>query len=158
MSFGQGSKLAKQAAWQLCQGDGTGDPSGPRGGQRQQDGGVADKEMFGHKEGPSVPAGKPESWGVWHTELPNSFQMQLPGQHCRLLCVSMRSRAPGLRCLPVGGQVEGQRDNENTNLFYGLNVVLGVLIDIENMRSLERCVGVGGKLNLCLKASHSLPF
>lgn len=75
----------------------------------------------------------------------------------------MRSRAPGSRCLPVGAETEGQRDSENTNVFYGLNVALGALtgperqvnhpmfcpgaMDIENLRSVEGCVGGGGKLN-----------
>lgn len=64
------------------------------------------------RPGVPLPAVKPEPWGVWHTELPSFFQMQLPGQHCGLLCVSMRIGAPGPRCLHAEAEVEGQRDNE----------------------------------------------
>ena len=55
--------------------------------------------------------GQTEPWGDWHVELPSSFQIQFPGQYCGLLCVSLRSRAPGPRCQGAGAEVEAQRDN-----------------------------------------------
>lgn len=64
------------------------------------------------RPGVPLPAVKPEPWGAWHTELPSSFQMQLPGQHCGLLCVPMRTGAPGPGCLHAEAEAEGQRDNE----------------------------------------------
>lgn len=64
------------------------------------------------RPGVPLPAVKPEPWGVWHTELLSSFPMQLPGQHCGLLCVPMRIGAPAPGCLRAEAEVEGQRDDE----------------------------------------------
>ena len=65
--LGPGSQLGYQAAcvpwlpaWQPCQGDGSGDPSSPGEASRPQDKGEAEGEMFGHKEGPGVPAESPD--------------------------------------------------------------------------------------------------
>lgn len=65
--------------------------------------------MFGHRADSGVPAGRPELWAVWHTELLIPFQTQLPGQHCGLLCASMRSKAWGPRCPCAAAQVASQK-------------------------------------------------
>lgn len=73
---------------------------------RQQDGGGEQTGRCLGTRHPSVPAGKSEPWGVWHSELPSSFQMQLPGQHCGFLCASEK-QGPTLRGLCFGAEVEG---------------------------------------------------
>lgn len=70
--------------------------------------GGADMEMFGHRQATVCQLGS-QSPGV--SELLRPFQRRPPGQYCGLLCVSVRSRALGSRCLSVGTEVEGQRDN-----------------------------------------------
>lgn len=97
-------------------------PAGSRMEEREAEG------MFGHKAGSRKPAGRPELWGVWHTEVFICFQTQLPGQHCGLLCVPMRSEAWGSRCLcAAGAEVESQKDNENlTSLHIPARVRLGL--------------------------------
>ena len=115
--LGPGSQLGYQAtyvpwlpAWQPCQGDGSGDPSSPgeasrtKGNQRGKCSGTRWVLVCQLKS-------QTEPWGDWHVELPSSFQIQFPGQHCGLLCVSLRSRASGPRCQGVEAEVEAQSDN-----------------------------------------------
>lgn len=144
-----------------CQEDGSGGPSSLREASRQQDRGGSREGTVQAQAGPSVPAGRPEPWGVWHAESPGSFQTQLPGQHCGLLCVSTRSRAPGSRWLGVGAELESQRDNSlEHKCVLWVRCVLGALtgperqlnplpfcpgaVCIEHTRSLRGCAGEGG--------------
>lgn len=101
-------------------------PGSPAGSKTEE--AERERETFGQETGPCVPAGRPEPWGVWHTELPSSFQTRLPAQHCGLLCVSARSGALGPRHLGVRAEVEGQReDSLEHKCILWASVALGAL-------------------------------
>lgn len=54
--------------------------------------------------------GQTEPWGDWHVELPTSFQIQFPGQHCGLLCVSEK-QGPRPQ-MPGAGRASGGRKGQ----------------------------------------------
>lgn len=87
--------------------------------------------MFGHKAGSSKPTRRPEPRVVWHTQLFICFQAQLPGQHCELLCASMRSEAWGPRCLCAGAEVVSQKGNEKLTSLH-IPAQVGLWLPVQN--------------------------